>query len=195
MCRSGSFHDFHGIGVANLIFGLLCILLPLHALHEKHADHDKIHGLALVTARDTAVVIGGLLFTCVGIVSMVLSRRWMEKLRIHILMQILLGLAIIAVVICPIIFLLNVLVIFPGNLRYGQWLLNMRFAEIIGNPFLTPADTVEQFQHLVNDFQYATRFVVYRFATTTAFILISVGELLIYISLAILICKTKNFRC
>ena len=33
MCRIGGYQDFHGIGVANLVFGLGCMIFPDHSKH------------------------------------------------------------------------------------------------------------------------------------------------------------------
>lgn len=192
MCKIGSPNDFHGLGVASLIFGLLCVVLPIHGIHETIST--LLEARKLTNATDVITIICGLLFSTVGICCMVLARRWMENLKVTFLMQFLFILVCVGLVLCPILFTLNVLSVFPGHVRWGQYLfINTQrlFGMDIGPWMLTDHNLMQLF---LNYFLYFASNVVYRFAITAAFILISVGEFFMNIVLLVLIWKKREFN-
>lgn len=72
MCHIGSYHDFHGIGVANLIFGLLCIILPDHG---KNHGATSIHGKLKWTKSNFFAPSAGFISDCC------LRSSWLKKVK------------------------------------------------------------------------------------------------------------------
>jgi hypothetical protein len=200
MCRLGTHHDFHGIGVANLIFGLMCIILPDHALYEESTgDYDfEVSTGDFIRATDAITVINGIFFLAVGICAMVLARRWMENLKIHLLMQVTLILAAISIIICPITFILNIFATLDaaddGYTISADTISNSTDATTDSSS-TSGAIPIDQVNAILTLFMYASRYLDYRYAICATFSLIAFGEFFMNIALLIIILKTQNFRC
>ncbi|XP_055349347.1 uncharacterized protein LOC129596175 [Paramacrobiotus metropolitanus] len=212
MCRIGIFHDFHGIGVANLIFGIMYIILPDHALFSDDTQNfvfdDKT--VDFFHASDAITIINGIFFLAVGICSMVLARRWMESLKIRVLLQVTLVLAIISVVICPITFILNIFGTYDA--AYQDYVISPNADDgsptttVDSNAVTASPDTGSttassnreqmkiQLSVVLNLFMFASRFLEYRYAICATFVLIAFGAFFMNIALIVIIFKTKNFQ-
>lgn len=203
MCHPRSPHDFYGIGVANLIFGVTCFLLPIHGLYQDSRGMDRSY--SLVKATDGITLVCGILTIITGICGIVLFRRLVEHLNTFFLAQVTLILAIITVVMCPVMVALNIATNDPVGARFGfgSW-PSMYYPTENKIRLVTPSSVAEVavimgdfslLQLYINVFSYISNYLVYRYAITTSCAFIGVVALFVNAALIILITRGSKFWC
>ncbi|OQV13398.1 hypothetical protein BV898_12350 [Hypsibius exemplaris] len=196
MCRTGSHQDYHGLGMANLIFGIACTILPDHTAYSSDNFFQLFDSstATLVSATSAITVINGLFLLVAGVLLLVIARRMVENTDYHRLTQVALVFLLISILISPITFALNVVSTNDAS--------DDTFTPPTQDGNNSPAMQSLGFQNgtislttLFQLFMAFDRYADYRYGTSAALTLISAGCFFMNIACAIIITRQYNFRC
>ncbi|GAU96552.1 hypothetical protein RvY_07982 [Ramazzottius varieornatus] len=208
MCRIGAYQDYHGIGVANIIFGLACIVLPDHSLYDTGSIFGSVDGASpdFLRATDAITILTGILLLITGILCMVYARRFVENLPVNRVMQSIFIFALLTILLCPVMFALNLISTAdamdspysaPGSSSGSDDDSSTGSSttdrSTVDAPS-APANITIDIGNLLTSFMFISRYLEYKYGVSAAITIIAVSCFFMNVALLCIVCKQRSFR-